>query len=154
MLRTDATGSQMAARLSASQTSHALHPRNMFISASGTHFCSRLSKYQGLELGKLLKIIHFIGSWTHNLPACSIVPRPLKPTGAPTSNYLTYLICHKTWIKAHVASLYSLLNLTTMNGNKANKQEDKTCYPAQIYLVNWTANYLAVLVRYPFGASG
>jgi hypothetical protein len=29
-------------------------------------------------LGKLIKIIHLIGSRTRDLPACSIVPQPLR----------------------------------------------------------------------------
>jgi hypothetical protein len=50
-----------------------------------THFCYRLSKLQGpvrLEgLGKLKKkkkLIHLIGSRIRDLPACSVVPYPLR----------------------------------------------------------------------------
>jgi hypothetical protein len=53
-------------------------PQKYYFSASGTHFCLRLSKHQGLEqpegLGKLEKSFHLIGSQTRDLPACSIVP--------------------------------------------------------------------------------
>jgi hypothetical protein len=49
-----------------------------YFSASGTHFCQRLSKLQGVVrpegLGELEKLIHLIGSRTSDLPACSIVP--------------------------------------------------------------------------------
>jgi hypothetical protein len=42
-----------------------------YFSASGTHFCYRLSKPHGLVrlevLGKLKKVIHLIGSRTHDL---------------------------------------------------------------------------------------
>jgi hypothetical protein len=41
-----------------------------------------MSKPQGLVrpegLGKLIKIINLIGSRTHDLPACSIMPHPLS----------------------------------------------------------------------------
>jgi hypothetical protein len=47
-------------------------------SASGTHFCEKLSEPQGLvrpgELGKLKKLIHIIGSRTRDLPARSTAP--------------------------------------------------------------------------------
>jgi hypothetical protein len=52
-------------------------PETLFF-ASGTHFCLKLSKPQGLvgleELDTFKKIIHLIGSQTRNLPACGIVP--------------------------------------------------------------------------------
>jgi hypothetical protein len=52
-------------------------PQKHYLSASDTRFSQRLSKIQSLvrpeELGKLKKIIHFIGSRAHDLPACSIV---------------------------------------------------------------------------------
>jgi hypothetical protein len=45
-------------------------------SASGSHFCYRLSEPQGLvwpeKLGKFKKCVHLIGSQTRDLPACSI----------------------------------------------------------------------------------
>jgi hypothetical protein len=52
-------------------------PQKHYFSASGTHFCYRLSKPQGLArpegLGKLKKKkIHLIGFRTRDLPACSI----------------------------------------------------------------------------------
>jgi hypothetical protein len=57
-------------------------PHKYYFSASGTHFCWRLSKSQGLVwpegLCKLKELIHFIGSRTRDLPACSIVPEPLR----------------------------------------------------------------------------
>jgi hypothetical protein len=34
-------------------------------------------------LGKLKKKIHLIGTRTHDLPACNIVPQPTTPPGAP-----------------------------------------------------------------------
>jgi hypothetical protein len=50
----------MAVRLSALRIGRALLPRNNYLSASGTHFCKRLSKPQGLVrpegLGKLESI--------------------------------------------------------------------------------------------------
>jgi hypothetical protein len=38
----------MAVRLSALRTGHTLPPRNIYFSASGTHFCYRLHEPQGL----------------------------------------------------------------------------------------------------------
>jgi hypothetical protein len=69
----------MAARLSALRNGRNLLLRNIYyFSASGTHFCKRLSEPQGLvwleELDKLKKIIHLIGSRTRYLQACSMVP--------------------------------------------------------------------------------
>jgi hypothetical protein len=53
-------------------------PQKYYFSASGTNFCYRLSKPQGLVrlegLGKLKKFNHLIGSRTHDFPACNIVP--------------------------------------------------------------------------------
>jgi hypothetical protein len=49
--------------------------------ASGTHFCSRLSKPQSLvrpeRLGKSMKIIQLIRSRTRDHPTSSIAPQPL-----------------------------------------------------------------------------
>jgi hypothetical protein len=71
----------MAKRLSALHTGRALVAR-INVSASGTHFCQRLSKSQGpvrLEgLGKLETFIHFIDFGTRNITACSVVPQPLR----------------------------------------------------------------------------
>jgi hypothetical protein len=57
-------------------------PQKHYLSASGTHFCERLSEPQGLVrpegLGKLNKLIHLIESGTLNLLACSIEPQPLR----------------------------------------------------------------------------
>jgi hypothetical protein len=54
----------MAARLSALRTGRCFTPKKHYFYASGTHFCWRLSKPQGLVrlegLGKLIKIIHLI----------------------------------------------------------------------------------------------
>jgi hypothetical protein len=56
-------------------------PQNHF-SASGTLFCYRLSKLQGLVLpeglGKLKKFIHLILSRTLDLPAGNKEPQPLR----------------------------------------------------------------------------
>jgi hypothetical protein len=68
----------MEVRLSALRTGRALLTQKHYFSAFGTHFCYRLIKPQGLVwpegLGKLKKLIHFIGCRTSDLPACSIVP--------------------------------------------------------------------------------
>jgi hypothetical protein len=68
----------MVVMLAASCTGHALLPRNIF-SASGTHFCWRMHKPQGLVqlegLGKVKKC-NDIGSQTHDLPTFSIMPQP------------------------------------------------------------------------------
>jgi hypothetical protein len=53
-------------------------PQKQYFSASGTHFCYRLSKPQGLVrpegFGKLKKkVIHLIGSRNRDLAACDIV---------------------------------------------------------------------------------
>jgi hypothetical protein len=56
----------MAVRLSALRTGRCFTPQKHYFYASGTHFCYRLSKPQGLVrpegLGELIKIIHLIGS--------------------------------------------------------------------------------------------
>jgi hypothetical protein len=71
----------MAVRLLALRAGRFFIPQEHKFYVSGTHFCQRLSKPQGLVrpegLGKLLKI-HFIGSRTCDLPVCSIVPQPLR----------------------------------------------------------------------------
>jgi hypothetical protein len=58
-------------------------PEKQIFSASGTCFCYRLCKFQGLVrlegLGKLKKFNTLIGSQTHDLPACSIVPQATSP---------------------------------------------------------------------------
>jgi hypothetical protein len=68
----------MAVRLSALHTGNCFTPQKHYFYASGTHFCQRLSKHQDLVrpegLGKLIKIIHLIGSRTHDLPVCNIAP--------------------------------------------------------------------------------
>jgi hypothetical protein len=50
--------------------------KHYYFNVSGTHFCYRLSKPQGLVRPKdLVNLkIHLIGNGTRNLPACSIVP--------------------------------------------------------------------------------
>jgi hypothetical protein len=62
----------MAVRFSALPTGRCFTPQKSYFYASGTHFCYRLSKHQGLVqpegLDKLIKIIHLIGSRTRDLP--------------------------------------------------------------------------------------
>jgi hypothetical protein len=52
-------------------------PQKLFYSASGTHFCQRLNKPQGLVwlegLGKSKKFNDLIGTRSHDLPICGIV---------------------------------------------------------------------------------
>jgi hypothetical protein len=64
----------MAVRLSALRTGRCFTPQKHYFYASGTHFCQRLSKSQGLMrpegLDKFIKIIHLIGSRTRDLPVC------------------------------------------------------------------------------------
>jgi hypothetical protein len=52
-------------------------PKKLYISASDTHFCQRLSKFQGLVrpegLGKLKTFNHPVGFRTDDLVACSIM---------------------------------------------------------------------------------
>jgi hypothetical protein len=71
----------MTVRLSALRTVRALLVRNIF-SASGAHFCSTLSKPQGLVLLEglgTLKIFNgLIGTRSRGLSAFSIVPQPLR----------------------------------------------------------------------------
>jgi hypothetical protein len=66
----------MAVRLSALRTGRCFTPQKRYFYASLTHFCLWLSKPQGLVqpegLGKLIKIIHLIGSRTRDLPVCNI----------------------------------------------------------------------------------
>jgi hypothetical protein len=61
----------MAVRLSALRTGRCFTPQKHYLYVSGTHFCYRLSKPQGLArpegLGKLIKIIHLIGYRTRDL---------------------------------------------------------------------------------------
>jgi hypothetical protein len=65
----------MAVRLSALRAVRALLPRNFF-PVSGTHFCYRLSKPQGLVrlegLDKLKKFNDLIGSRTRDLPDTNV----------------------------------------------------------------------------------
>jgi hypothetical protein len=53
---------------------HALPPEKIFL-ASGTHFCSRMSKFRE-RLGKLI-IFTLSGFEPATFPTCSIVPEPL-----------------------------------------------------------------------------
>jgi hypothetical protein len=59
----------MAVKLSALRIGRRFALQKHYLSASGLHFCQRLSKSQGLlrpeGLGKLIKIAQFIGSRTH-----------------------------------------------------------------------------------------
>jgi hypothetical protein len=68
----------MAVKLSALRSGSCVTPQKHYFYASGTHFCYRLSKLQGLVrpegLGKLIKIIHRIVSRTRDLPVCNIAP--------------------------------------------------------------------------------
>jgi hypothetical protein len=61
-------------------TGRTLLPTNS-LSASGIHFCLRLSKPQCLarleDLDKLKKCIHLIVSRTRDLPACTILPHSI-----------------------------------------------------------------------------
>jgi hypothetical protein len=63
-------------------------PQKHYFSASGTHFCWRLSNPQGLvvpeRLGELKKLIHLIVSRTRDLPASSIVPQLLRYHVSPS----------------------------------------------------------------------
>jgi hypothetical protein len=56
----------------------ALYPPQKHHFSASTHFWYRLNEPQGLVrpegLGKLKKFILLIGSRTHDLPVCSIVP--------------------------------------------------------------------------------
>jgi hypothetical protein len=57
-------------------------PQKHYFSASGTHFCYRLSKPQGLVrlegLGKVKKSNDLIGTQTGYVPAYSTVPQSLR----------------------------------------------------------------------------
>jgi hypothetical protein len=70
-------------------------PQKHSLSASDVHLCQRLSKSQGLVrpagLGKLKKFIHLIAPRTLDLPACSIVPQPLRPK---VKTYLCFINLH------------------------------------------------------------
>jgi hypothetical protein len=60
------------------------------LSASDTYFCYKPSNPQGLMLpeglGKLKILIALIGSRTHDLSACSIVPQQITLPLAPIKN--------------------------------------------------------------------
>jgi hypothetical protein len=82
-------------------------PQKDHLSASGTHFSYRLTEPQGLMrpegLGKLKEFIHLIGSRTRDLPACSIMPQPLRyrvPSLLSTRTELFpwYLPRKETWM--------------------------------------------------------
>jgi hypothetical protein len=72
----------MAVRLLALHRGRALLPTNIFISVSDSNLCQRLNKTQLLVilegLGKLIKIVHLIGSRTRYLPACSVLTTTLS----------------------------------------------------------------------------
>jgi hypothetical protein len=63
----------MAVMLSALRAGRRFTPQKYYSSASGTHFCFRLSKSLGLlrleGLGKLIKVVG-----TRNFAACSVLP--------------------------------------------------------------------------------
>jgi hypothetical protein len=74
-----------------------------YFPASAIHFCYRLSKFQGLmqleKLGKLKKLIHFIGSQSRDIPAmplCYSEPPNyiwvLSRIGPQFANFKTYCI--------------------------------------------------------------
>jgi hypothetical protein len=75
-------GSGMAIRLLISRIGRAVLTTDIFISVSGTRFCYRQSKPQGVVrlkgVSKLIKIIRFIGYRTRDLLPCSVVPQPLR----------------------------------------------------------------------------
>jgi hypothetical protein len=70
--------SQMAVSWSALSAGRRSTPQKHYFSASGTHLCWRLSKPQSLVrpegVGKVIKIIHLIGSRTRDLSICNEVP--------------------------------------------------------------------------------
>jgi hypothetical protein len=74
-------GTQMALRLSALHTGHTLLPGNIiclllvFISVRCWVNSKAIAQLEGLA--KLKQIIHLIGVWTCDLPACSLVLQPL-----------------------------------------------------------------------------
>jgi hypothetical protein len=57
-------------------------PPETFFFVSGTHIYKKLSKLQGLVqlegLGQLTKFSYLVRSRTRDLPACSIVPQPIR----------------------------------------------------------------------------
>jgi hypothetical protein len=85
----------MAVRLSALCASCCFAPQKHYFSASGPHFCSRLSITQGLvwleRLGKLIEATHLIRSQTWDFPTISILTLPLclcVPPPPPVNNYI------------------------------------------------------------------
>jgi hypothetical protein len=76
----------MVAKLSALRTGRTLLPRDIFMLLA---LISVIGQAHGVVLpeglGKLKKLIHFIGSRTRDLLACSIVPYPLRYRVPPIS---------------------------------------------------------------------
>jgi hypothetical protein len=80
----------MAVNLSALRAGRALLSRNIFLLL--VLISVRLIKPQGLvrpeRFGKLKKFIHLFGSQTRDLPAFSIVPKPLCYRVPPINLYI------------------------------------------------------------------
>jgi hypothetical protein len=78
----------MAVRLSASRTGRFLLPRSVLISVSGSLFCYRLRKPQGLVrpggLGEMMTLKYFMGSRALGLP----VPVVLTELALRSLNFL------------------------------------------------------------------
>jgi hypothetical protein len=83
------------------------------------HLCWRLSKPQGLVpqegLGKLKEFIHLIGSRTRDLPACSIVPQPLRYR-VPPPYYVIYSVG-----QTQLGSFWSLITNQSNNTRENGK---------------------------------
>jgi hypothetical protein len=85
-------------------------PQKHYFSVSGTHFCLRLRKPQGLlqleGLGKLNKFNDLEGTRTRGLLACSIVPQPTMLLHAPiwkfwkTEHWYSMILIHelRSWM--------------------------------------------------------
>jgi hypothetical protein len=84
-------GSQMAVRLSALRASRPLPPARFLVLISVRGWVDpRATMWLG-GLGKL-KEIHLIGTWTRDLPACSIVPQPTTLPCAPDASVKTVIL--------------------------------------------------------------
>jgi hypothetical protein len=78
-------------RLSALGASRSSPPRNI----PGTHFCQRLSRHRGHSAVEKIRSTEksndLIGTWIHDLPACSTVPQPTMLLHAPLNREYTLM---------------------------------------------------------------